>query len=130
MLAVARDLCGPLDQVGSFARPPRGAWSGCDDLGGQVAYRVSGRLDAPDGSSDGFLDSVRRRLADIGLELRAESAAADPVTLHGDRHDVLVRLTGYTGKAVVVLSLTGPCLDVGDSDDDLLAEPPVRLSVT
>ena len=129
VLAVSRDLLGGLASVGTFAKPPRAAWSGCDDLGGKVAYRVSGRLDGGAGSAPDVLDGVRDRLRDAGVQLRDVSARGDePTTLQGDSGDVQVQVTGYPDRPVVVLSLVGPCLDVGDADDALLAEPPERLS--
>ncbi len=127
VLAVSRDLLGRLSGTGTFTRPPRGGWSGCDDLGGHVAYRVSGRVDAPDGLPEGFLEAVRRPFVDGGVELTDVSTTADPVVLQGDRDDVRVQLTGYAARPVVLLSLTGPCLDVGDADDELVGEAPVRL---
>lgn len=127
VLAVSHDLLGRLSGTGTFTRPPRGGWSGCDDLGGHVAYRVSGRVDAPDGLPEGFLQAVRRSFAQGGVELTDVSTTADPVVLQGDRENVRVQLTGYAARPVVLLSLTGPCLDVGDADDDLVGEAPERL---
>jgi len=129
VVEVARDLLARLAAVGSYKRPPRAGWSGCDDLGGQVAYRVSGRLDAAPGAAGGFLDAVRRTVRDAGFELTEVSADADPVTWQGEHRDVRLQLSGYAAQPVVLLSLTGPCLDVGETDERLLGEPPERLDV-
>ncbi len=128
VLDVSRDLLARLTSVGSFAKPPRTSWSGCDDLGGSVAYRVSGRLDASDTSATVFLDAVRAQLGDAGVQLQDVSARGDdPTTVQGESGDVRVQVTGYPDRAIAVLSLIGPCLDVGDADESLLAEPPERL---
>ncbi len=129
VVAVSRDLLDRLAAVGSYKRPPRAAWAGCDDLGGQVAYRVSGRLDAAAGSPDVFLAEVRRTVHDGGVELTQVSTSTDAVTWQGEHDDIRVQLTGYAAQPVVLLSLTGPCLDVGDADEDLLAEAPERLDL-
>jgi hypothetical protein len=129
VVEVSRGLLGRLAAVGTFKRAPRAAWSGCDDLGGQVSYRVSGRVDAAVGSSDEFLAEVRRTVRDAGFELTEVSTGSDPVTWQGERDDVRVQLTGYAAQPVVLLSLTGPCLDVGDVDEGLLAEAPERLDL-
>ena len=126
---VSRDLWERLAAVGTYKRAPRAAWSGCDDLGGHVAYRVSGRIDAPAGTSEGFLDAVRRTVGDAGFELAEASSTADPVTLQGEHADVRVQLTGYAAQPVVLVALTGPCLDVGDADEELLAEAPARIDL-
>ena len=130
VLGVAADLLGRLASVGTFGTAPRGGWSGCDDLGGQVAYRVSGRIDARDRSADGFLAAAGRSLAGAGVHLHETAGGSGPATtLQGSRERVLVQLTGYAREPVVVVSLTGPCLEVGAADDDLLAEPPLRLTL-
>jgi hypothetical protein len=127
VLGAARDLLAGLTSVGSFGRPPRAGWSGCDDLGGKVAYRVSGRLDVP-GDAEGALTAVRARLAAAGVDLRDVSAPGDgPTTLQGASGGLRMQVTGYPDRPVVVLSLVGPCLDVGDDDRRLLAEPPERV---
>lgn len=129
VITTSQHVLGRLAAVGTYKRSPRAAWSGCDDLGGQVAYRVSGRIDAAAGSPGGFLDEVRRTFHDVGFELTDVSTTADPVTLQGEHDDVRVQLTGYAAQPVVLVALTGPCLDVGDADEDLLAEPPERLDL-
>ncbi len=129
VVAVSRDLLGRLTAVGTYKRPPRAAWTGCDDLGGHLAYRVSGRLDAAAGSPDVFLAEVRRTVRDGGFELTAVSTSPDAVTWQGEDDDIRVQLTGYAAQPVVLLSLSGPCLDVGDADEDLLAEAPERLDL-
>jgi hypothetical protein len=129
VVAVTRELLGRLAAVGAYRRPPRAAWSSCDDLGGKVAYRVSGRADARTGSPDGFLDAVRRSVGEAGFELTEVSTTADSATWQGEHDDVRVQLTGYAGQPAVLLSLTGPCLDVGDADEGLLAEAPERLDL-
>ncbi len=129
VVAVSRDLLGRLTAVGTYKRPPRAAWTGCDDLGGHVAYRVSCRVDAANGSPDGFLDVVRRTVRDAGLELTEVSTGTDAMTWQGEQDDIRVQLTGYAAQPVVLLVLTGPCLDVGDGDEDLLAEAPERLDL-
>ena len=128
VVAVSRDLLGRLSAVGTYKRPPRAAWNGCDDLGGHVAYRLSGRLDAA-GSPDVFLAEVRRTVHDGGVELTQVSTSTDAVTWQGEDDDIRVQLTGYAAQPVVLLSLTGPCLAVGDADEDLLAEAPERLDL-
>src|SRR6476661_8655806 len=67
VVTVSRDLLGRLTAIGTYKRAPRAAWTGCDDLGGHVAYRVSGRVDAAAGSPDGFLAEVRRIVRDGGF---------------------------------------------------------------
>ena len=129
VVAVSRDLLGRLTAVGTYKRPPRAAWTSCDDLGGHVAYRVSGRVDAAAGSPDVFLAEVRRTVRDGSFELTEVSTGTDAVTWQGERDDIRVQLTGYAAQPVVLLSLTGPCLDVGDGDEDLLAEAPERLDL-
>jgi hypothetical protein len=129
VLALSRDVLGRLAAVATYRRPPRAAWSACDDLGGQVAYRVSGRVDAAAGSDEGFLDEVLRVVRDAGVVLTEVSDGADAVTWQGERDDVRVQLTGYAAQPLVLVSLTGPCLDVGDADEELLNEPPERLDV-
>ena len=129
VIAVSRDLLGRLTAVGTYKRPPRAGWTSCDDLGGQVAYRVSGRLDATAGSPDGFLDEVRRTVRDGGFELSEVSTSTDAVTWQGEHADIRVQLTGYAAQPVVLLALSGPCLDVGDADEDLLADAPERLDL-
>ncbi len=129
VVAVSRDLLGRLSAVGTYKRPPRAAWTGCDDLGGHVAYRVSGRLDAAAGSPDVFLAEVRRTVRDGGVELTEVSTSTDAVTWQGEDDDIRVQVTGYAAQPVVLLSLSGPCLDVGDADEDLLAEAPERLDL-
>jgi hypothetical protein len=129
VVGVSRDLLGRLAAVGTYKRSPRAAWSGCDDLGGHVAYRVSGRVDAMTGSPHAFLDEVRRTTDDAGFELTEVSTGTDPVTWQGEHDDVRVQLTGYAAQPLVLFSLTGPCLDVGASDEDLLAEAPERVDL-
>ena len=129
VVAVSRDLLGRLTAVGTYKPPPRAAWTGCDDLGGHVAYRVSGRLDAAAGSPDVFLAEVRRTVRDAGVELTEVSTSTDAVTWQGEHDDIRVQLTGYAAQPVVLLSLTGRCLDVGDADEELLAEAPERLDL-
>ena len=129
VVTVSRDLLGRLTAIGTYKRPPRAAWTGCDDLGGHVAYRVSGRFDAAAGSPDGFLAEVRRIVRDGGFELTEVSTSTDAVTWQGEHDDIRVQLTGYAAQPVVLLALTGPCLDVGDGDEDLLAEAPERLDL-
>jgi hypothetical protein len=129
VVSVASDLLGRLTTAGTYQRPPRAGWTGCDDLGGRVAYRVSGRIDAAPGTSDGILDEVRRTFHDAGFELTEVSTTPDPVTVQGEHDDVRVQLTGYAARPLVLLSLTGPCLDVGRADEDLLAESPERLDL-
>ncbi len=129
VVAVSRDLLGRLTAAGTYQRPPRAAWSGCDDLGGHVAYRVSGRVDAAAGSPDGLFDEVRRLVRDAGVELTEVSTSTEVVTWQGEHDDVRVQLTGYPAQPVVLVALTGPCLDVGAADEDLLAEAPERLDL-
>ena len=131
VLALSHELLGALTSVGSFGKPPRAGWSGCDDLGGKVAYRVAGRIDPPHGLRDtGLLDAVRSRLAAHGARLRDVSGPGDvPRTLQGTINHVQVQVTGYPDRSSVLLSLVGPCLDVGHADHDLLAEPPERLDL-
>lgn len=130
VLAVSRQLLRRLDGIGRYPKPARGGWTGCDDLGGKVQYRVTGRLDAADGGSTQhprLVDAVGAELAAAGVGLAAVDPDADPATLRGSHRDVTVQVTGYRTRPVVVLELWGPCLDVGDLDDELLAEPPERL---
>ncbi len=126
VLEVGRALLGGLTDLGAFPAPPRGAWAGCDDLGGKVAYRVSGRLDA--GVADGLVEAVRHRLSRAGVDLDV-ARPGEPVTLQGEHDDVRVQVTGYAGRPVVLLVLLGPCLEVGAADDDLLAREPDRLAL-
>ena len=84
---------------------------------------------AATGSPDGFLDKVLRTVRDSGLELTEVSTGTDAVTWQGEGDDIRVQLTGYAAQPVVLLSLTGSCLDVGDADEDLLAEAPERLDL-
>jgi hypothetical protein len=130
VLAVSRDVLGPLAADGTYPRPPRGTWSGCDDLGGKALYQVSARLD-PTGDGPGALvDAVRARLSLLGLTLRPEGRAdAEVLTLRGARDGLRVRVTGYRDEPVVLLDLFGPCLEVGDVDDELWAEPPEQLAL-
>lgn len=129
VVAVSRALLGRLTAVGSYQRPPRAAWTGCDDLGGHVAYRVSGRVDEAAGSPDRLLDEVRRVLRDTGVELTEVPTSTDAVTWQGEHDAVRVQLTGYAAQPVVLVSLTGSCLGVGAADEDLLAEAPERLDL-
>ena len=129
VMGVSRDLLDRLTSVGRYQRAPRAAWSGCDDLGGHVAFRVSGRIDAASGTPESLLDDVRRTFRTAGFELTEVSTAADPVTWQGEHDDVRVQLTGYAAQPVVLVALTGPCLDVGTADEDLLAEAPERIEL-
>lgn len=130
VLGVSGQLLGRLGDIGRYPKPPRGGWTGCDDLGGKVQYRVTGRLDAADRGSTQqprLADAVRAELAAAGVGLAAVDPDADPATLRGSHRDVTVQVTGYRTRPVVLLELWGRCLDVGDLDDELLAEPPERL---
>ena len=122
---LAGEVLGAAGGAGAYPKPPRGRWTSCDDLGGKVGYLVSARLDPAPGDDRPLLDEVRARLGDTGVTLRPVGAAdGDPVTMQGDRDDVRVQVTGYVSRPLVLLELAGPCLDVGDLDADLLAEPP------
>jgi hypothetical protein len=127
---VSRDVLGPLTADGTYPQPPRGSWSGCDDLGGKVRYQVSARLDPPDASSGRLVDAVRTRLSEAGLSLQADGPAdAEVLTLRGVRDDVRVRVTGYRDAPVVLFDLFGPCLEVGDVDKELSHEQPEPLDL-
>jgi hypothetical protein len=86
-------------------------------------------LDAAAGSPDVFLAEVRRTVRDGGFELAEVSTSTDAVTWQGEHDDIRFQLTGYAAQPVVLLSLTGLCLDVGDADEDLLAEAPEPLTL-
>lgn len=130
VLAVSGRLLATLGRAGRFPSPPRGRWAGCDDRGGKVAYQVTGRLDADAGGSGRLAPvvAVRARLTGAGVRLAAAGRGTDPVTLRGRAEAVSVQVTGYRTRPVVLLELWGDCLDVGDLDEDLLGEPPERLS--
>ena len=130
VLAVSGRLLATLGRAGRFPNPPRGRWAGCDDRGGRVAYLVTGRLDA-DADGSGRLTpvaAVQARLTEAGVRLAAAGRGTDPVTLRGRAEAVSVQVTGYPTRPVVLLELWGACLDVGDLDEELLGEPPERLS--
>jgi hypothetical protein len=130
VLEVSRDVLGPLTADGTFPQPPRGSWSGCDDLGGKVLYQVSARLDPPDDSPGPLVDAVRARLSEAGLSLQADGLDdAKVLTLRGTRDHVRVRVTGYRDLPVVLFDLFGPCLDVGDVDEELWHEQPELLDL-
>ncbi len=131
VLRVSREVLGPLTADGTYPQPPRGRWSGCDDLGGKVLYQVSARLDPPDGSPGPLVDAVRARLSEAGLSLQADGPAdAEVLTLRGVQDEVRVRVTGYRDRPVVLFDLFGPCLEVGDVDEELWHEPPEQLDVS
>jgi hypothetical protein len=126
VLAVSRDVLGPLATVGSFATPPRGQWSTCRDLGHQALYHVIARLDPPP-TAAGLAEVVRTRLRSAGLALRTMSE--DPLTSEGEQDGVTVQITGYRTETMVLFDIWGPCLDVGAVDDELLDEQPVQLEM-
>jgi hypothetical protein len=126
VLAVSRDVLGRLTDVGSFAWPAHGEWSTCHDVGHSVLYHVTARLDPPPTTAPG-LAAVRARLESAGLALRTMSE--DPWTLEGTQDGVTVQLTGYHPETMVLFDIWGPCLDVGELDDELLDEPAVLLEV-
>ena len=130
VLEVSRDVLGPLTADGAFPQPPRGSWSGCDDLGGKALYQVSARLDPADDRTGRLVDAVRARLSAAGLSLQADGPAdATVLTLRGVRDQVRVRVTGYRDRPVVLFDLFGPCLEVGDVDEQLWHEQPEQLDL-
>ena len=130
VLEVSRDVLGPLTADGTFPQPPRGSWSGCDDLGGKALYQVSARLDPPHDIPGPLVEAVRARLSEAGLSMRAEGPTDAPVlTLRGVRDHVRVRVTGYRDEPVVLFDLFGPCLEVGDLDTELWGEQPEQLDL-
>jgi len=129
-LKVSREVLGPLAADGRYPKPPRGEWSGCDDFGGKALYHVTARLDPVGDAGQPLVDAVRARLSAAGLTLRASGREdADVLTLNGTKDDVRVEVTGYTDYPVVLFDLSGPCLDVGDLDDELRGEPPELLDL-
>lgn len=130
VLEVSRDVLGPLTADGTFPQPPRGSWSGCDDLGGKALYLVSARLDPPGDSPGPLVEAVAATLSEAGLSLRADGPADAPVlTLRGVRDQVRVRVTGYRDQPVVLFDLFGPCLEVGAVDAELWGEQPEQLDL-
>lgn len=123
--AASSDLLGALAELGTFAAPPQGSWSGCDDLGGKVLYHVTAQLDPPAEAPGALVDAVHQRLDRTGVRLgRVPSAGTDPVTWEGRRQGLHVQVTGYAARPEVLVDLSGPCLDVGDVDLELLTELP------
>jgi hypothetical protein len=120
--AVSRDLLGALATLGRYPFPPEGTWSGCDDVGGKALYQVRARLEPEAGRDHALVDAVRAGLGEVGVVLREVPAGTDdPVTLAGRRDGVHVQVTGYSTRPDVLVDLTGPCLDVGDLDTELLS---------
>lgn len=129
VLEVSRSVLGELAHLGTFKEPTTGAWSGCDDLGGKVLYHVTGRLDPGPDVTGPLADRVVATLEPTGLRLRPVGPGDDPVTLEAVRDDVNVQVTGYTSRAPVLFDISGPCLDVGDLDRELLGEQARTLTV-
>ncbi|MGH8894013.1 MAG: hypothetical protein ACRDWY_12020 [Actinomycetes bacterium] len=123
VLDVSGDVLGRLTGLGSFKPPTLGSWSGCDDFGGKVLYHVTGRLDPTPGAGAGLADRVVSTLRPTGLRLRpVYPDQDDPVTLEGVRDDVNVQFSGYASEPFVLFDISGPCLEVGDLDHELLKE--------
>lgn len=123
VLDVSRDVLGRLPVLGTFKEPTLGDWTGCGDVGGMVLYHVTGRLDPGPGVEGRLADGVVAALAATGLRLRpVDPGADDPVTLEAVRDDVNVQLSGYRSEPFVLVDISGPCLDVGDLDGELLDE--------
>ena len=68
-------------------------------------------------------DRVVAALAPSGWRLRpVYPGRDDPVTLEAVRDEVNVQFSGYRSQPFVLFDISGPCLDVGDLDDEFLAE--------
>lgn len=104
-------------------------WIGCDDFGGKVRYEVFGRLEPATQSGDVLLDAVADALASRGMRLtKAQPLASTSVTRQLVRDGIDVTFYGYQ-RPHVNLSITGPCLDAEDFDDELIERrsKPLRL---
>lgn len=123
VLGLSRDVLAVLPALGTFKEPTLGDWSGCDDFGGKVLYHVTGRLDPHPDVEGPLADRVVSALGATGLRLRpVEPGRDDPVTLEAVREDVNVQFSGYSSEPFVLFDISGPCLDVGDLDGELLDE--------
>jgi hypothetical protein len=130
VIDVSREALARMVAVGRLPAPARGSWRGCADFGGRMAYHVGGRLDPGDEAASLLTGRVTAALAPAGWPLRPVRSRPgdDVVTLEASVDGVTVQVTGYRTEPFVLFEVSGPCLEVGDLDDELRAEAPESVA--
>jgi hypothetical protein len=140
---VSAGVLSTLHGVGTLYGPTTGVWEGCNDVGGEVEFHVTGRLDPPgepSGPSGGppagpgvptrLVDHVVDALAETGWRLEQVWPGDDPVTLRAVRDGITVQISGYASAPFVLFDISGPCIEVGDLYHELFVQPAEVIPVS